>query len=105
PSSGPPTALATIRKLGGIPAYSKAHWSDGDRIVLLSDAGDLHWIQLDGTNQGIVARMTDNSLATGPTLRHDGTAIVYGSGNSIVYGRSASGPTDLYEVPYARGAG
>ena len=100
-----PTALATIRKLGGVPAYSKAHWSDGDRIVLLSDSGDLHWIQLDGTNQGIVARMNDSSLATEPTFRHDGTAIVYVSGNSIVYGRSAGGPTDLYEVPYARGAG
>lgn len=105
PSYVTPSALATIRKLGGIPAYSKAHWSDGDRIALLSDTGDLHWIQLDGTNQGIVARTGDSSLATEPTFRHDGTAIVYVSGNSIVYGRSAGGPTDLYEVPFAGGAG
>jgi hypothetical protein len=105
PSYVTSSALATIRQLGGIPAYSPAHWSAGDRIALLSDTGDLHWIQLDGTNQGIVARTGDSRLATEPTFRHDGTAVVYVSGDSIVYGRSASGPTDLYEVPFAGGAG
>ena len=54
--------------------------------------GDLHWIQLDGTNQGIVARTGDTSLATEPTFRHDGTAIVYVSGNSIIDGRSDGRP-------------
>lgn len=105
PSYVTPTALATIRLMAGIPAYSPAHWSAGDRIVLLSDVGDLTWIQLDGTRKGILTRTGDARLATEPTFRHDGTGVVYVSTNSIVQGRAAAGPGDLYQVPYAAGAG
>jgi hypothetical protein len=99
------TALATLRLMAGIPAYSPAHWSAGDRIVLLSDVGDLTWIQVDGTRKGVLARDGDARLATEPTFRHDGTGVVYVSTNSIVQGRAAAGPGDLYQIPYAAGAG
>ena len=56
----------------GIPAYSAAHWSNGDRIAVASDTGDLHWIQLDGTAQGILSRAGDTLMATEPTFSHDG---------------------------------
>jgi hypothetical protein len=100
-----PTALAALRKLEGIPTYSPAHWSAGDRIAVLGDTGDLTWLQLDGDGHGIVARTGDARLATAPTFRHDGAAIVYVSTNSISVGRQAAGPSDLYVVPYANGTG
>jgi hypothetical protein len=105
PSYVTPSALAALRKLEGIPAYSPAHWSEGDRIAVVGDTGDLTWIQLDGAGQGIVARSGDTRLATAPTFRHDGTGIVYVSTNSISVGRQAAGPSDLYAVPFAGGAG
>ena len=46
------SAMSMIRTLRGIPAYSKGHWSDGDRIVLLSDTGALNWMQIDGNRRG-----------------------------------------------------
>jgi len=105
PSYVTPTALTALRKLEGIPTYSPAHWSAGDRIAVMGDTGDLTWIQLDGDRQGIIARTGDNRLATAPTFRHDGAGIVYVSTNSISVGRQAAGPSDLYAVPYAGGAG
>jgi len=99
------TALAALRQLGGIPAYSPAHWSPGDRIVILSDTGDLHWIQLDGNGQGVLARQDDARSATEPTFSHDGQRVVYVSTDSISDGREAAGPGDLMQIPYAAGAG
>jgi hypothetical protein len=100
-----PTALATVRALHGIPAYSRAHWTDGDRVVLLSDTGTLHWVQLDGAATGTLARTGDAKLATEPAWSHDGQSIVYVSNNSITDGRLADGPADLYTVPYGNRAG
>jgi hypothetical protein len=105
PSYVTTTALAALRKLEGTPTYSPAHWSDGDRIVVLGDTGDLHWIQLDGDRQGVLSRAGDTRSAIAPTFRHDGKGIVYVSTDSITIGRQAAGPSDLYEVPYAAGAG
>ena len=100
-----PTALATIRSLHGIPAYSKSHWSDGDRVVLLSDTGTLHWVQVDGTASGTLARTGDARKATEPTFSHDGLNVVYVSATSLTDGRLADGPADLYAIPYANRAG
>jgi WD40-like Beta Propeller Repeat len=105
PSYVTTSALATVRALEGVPAYSAAHWSAGDRIAILSDVGDLHWIQLDGTAQGVLSRAGDGLMATEPTFSHDGKTIVYVSTSSIVDGRAAAGPADLYQVPYAARAG
>jgi hypothetical protein len=100
---------AAMDALGGIPAYSAAYWSAGERIVLLSDVGtDLNWVNLSGTGsavKGVVARTGDTGLATAPVWTHDGTTIVYVSAGQIVNGRQSGGPLVLYSVPYNKGAG
>jgi len=109
-------ALALLQTLRGIPAFSRSHWADGDRIVLLTDAnnqGNLYWVQLDTpapVMQGTLARTGDPGGATEPTFSHDGARIVYVSssntdGISIHDGRLDSGPADLYIIPYNNRAG
>jgi len=98
-------AMSTIRTLRGIPAYSKGHWSAGDRVVLLSDTGTLNWVQVDGTAHGTVARTGDANKATEPAWSHDGNTVVYVSATSLIDGRLGDGPADLYSVPYANRAG
>jgi len=100
---------AAMDGLGGIPAYSGAHWSQGDRMVLLSDTGDLHWVNLEGAGAqatGVVARgPADKGLATDPAWSHDGQTIVYTSAQGVFNGRQGNGPMDLYTVPYDNAAG
>jgi len=105
PSYANAGAMSTIGTLHGIPAYSKAHWSDGDRIMLLSDTGTLHWVQVDGTASGTLARTGDANKATEPAWSHDGNSVVYVSGTSLIDGRLDNGPADLYSIPYANRAG
>ncbi len=112
PSYVDPGALTTLRATkGGTPAFSLAHWLDGDRIMITtsdnnatSDIGNLHWLQLDSPNQqGVLARTGDSNVATEPTFSHDGQTIAYVSspGTSSVYdGRLTNGPADIYSVPY-----
>ncbi|HLK91779.1 MAG TPA: hypothetical protein VKZ18_17950 [Polyangia bacterium] len=101
--------LAVIRMLRGIPAYSRSHWSMGDHVVLLMDGdnqGQLLWVNLDTDGeQGTVARTGDPGGAAEATFSHDGTQIVYVSGNSFADGRFSYGPGDLYAVPYGNRAG
>ena len=99
------SAMSMIRTLRGIPAYSKGHWTDGDRIVLLSDTGALNWVQIDGTATGTLARTGDANKATEPAFSHDGNNVVYVSGTSLIDGRLGNGPADLYWIPYANRAG
>jgi hypothetical protein len=105
PSYATPAALATMQTLHGIPTYSKAHWSDGDRVALLSDTGTLHWVQVDGNASGILARTGDANKATEPSFSHDGNNVVYASAKAIVDGRLDTGPADLFVVPYQNRAG
>jgi hypothetical protein len=115
PSYVTPDALAIIRTLRGIPAFSRSHWSDAERIVLLTDPnnrGDLISVKLNGTTptdiQSLLARTGDLGGATEPTFSHDGQRIVYVSATpytSIHDGRLDSGPADLYVVPYNDRAG
>jgi len=105
PSYANAGAMSTIRTLRGIPAYSKGHWSAGDRVVLLSDTGTLNWVQVDGTAHGTLARTGDANKATEPAWSHDGNTVVYVSATSLTDGRLADGPADLYSVPYANRAG
>ncbi len=99
------SAMSMIRTLRGIPAYSKGHWSDGDRIVLLSDTGALNWVQIDGNARGTLARTGDANKATEPAFSHDGNNVVYVSGTSLIDGRLGNGPADLYWIPYANRVG
>jgi len=105
PSYATPTALATMQTLHGIPAYSTSHWSDGDRVALLSDTGTLHWVEVDGVTSGTLARTGDTNKATEPTFSHDGKNVVYVSATAIIDGRLDTGPADLLTVPYQNGAG
>jgi hypothetical protein len=112
PSFLTPDARAVLIQLAGVPAYSSAHWTTGERMTLLSDTGDLHWINLEATGAqvtGIVARGSATNVgATTPAWTHDGATIVYTSlpTSSIINGRPAQGgPMDLYSVGYNGGAG
>ncbi len=105
PSYATPAALATMQTLHGIPTYSAAHWSDGDRVALLSDTGTLHWVQVDGNASGTVARTGDPNKATEPSFSHDGKNVVYASATAIIDGRLDTGPADLFAVPYQNRAG
>ena len=105
PSYATPAALATMQTLHGIPTYSAAHWSDGDRVALLSDTGTLHWVEVDGNTSGTLARTGDANKATEPSFSHDGKNVVYASATAITDGRLANGPADLFAVPYQNRAG
>jgi len=105
PSVVSPAALTTFSALHGVPSFSKAHWSDGDRSVLLSDTGTLHAVTLDSNQSLELARDGDTQGATVPSWSHDGKSIVYTSARDIVDGRPANGPMDLRVVPYADGKG
>jgi hypothetical protein len=100
---------AAMDALGGVPAYSAAYWSKGERIVLLSDVGtDLNWVNLSGVGaaaKGVVARTSDTGLVTDPVWTNDGATIVYVSASSLFNGRQAGGPMVLYSVPYNQGVG
>ena len=101
--SGP--ALTTVAGLKGVPAFSKAHWAPGDRTVLLSDTGKLHWIKLETNETGELLRTGDDRLATVPTWSHDGEHVVYTSAAGLTDGRPEHGPMDLRVIPYAAGEG
>jgi hypothetical protein len=103
---------AAMDALGGIPAYSPAHWSAGDRTVILEPMNgalaSLNWVNLAGTGAnatGVIARSGDTGQATDPTWSHDGTTVVYTSAASVYNGRQAQGLMDLYSVPYNNGTG
>jgi hypothetical protein len=112
PSFLTPEAGAELAMLAGTPTYSTGHWTHGDRIEILSNTGDLTWVDLEGTGanvSGVIARSGDPGSATAPTWSHSGSTIVYtsvaASGGSIYNGRPANGPMDLYSVPYNNKAG
>ena len=118
---------------GGMMAFSKPAWAPGRRLVVLASSlvdytmpwvtdtakpGKLTWYNLDAppgpmpkmvmpnVQFGEVARTGDSRGAAAPTWSHDGNTIVYCStqgGNQD--GALATGPTDLYSVPFTDGAG
>ncbi|HVY46162.1 MAG TPA: hypothetical protein VHB21_09800, partial [Minicystis sp.] len=101
----------------GIQTYSKAHWSNGDH-VMLAPYGDsnnaqvqLVWVDLEATTNaqgqswGVVARNGDGQGVGAPTWSHDGKTIVYVSTNAEFTGRLDNGTADLYAVPYANKQG
>ena len=88
------------------PPIRPAHWSDGDRVALLSDTGTaLHWVEIGGNTSGTLARTGDVNKVTEPSFSHDGKNVVYVSANAIVDGRLDTGPADLFAVPFQNRAG
>ena len=108
-------AGAELGVLSGAPIFSGAHWTTGDRVEILSNTGELTWVDLEATGanvSGVIARSLggdagDSQGATAPTWSHDGSTIVYTSlpTGGITNGRPAGGPMDLYSVPYNSKAG
>ena len=105
PGTVSPPALSTVAGLRGVPAFSKAHWAPGDRTVLLSDTGTIHWVKLESNETGELLRTGDERFATVPTWSHDGEHIVYTSAAGLTDGRPEHGPMDLRVIPYAAGLG
>jgi hypothetical protein len=121
-----PGGTDTIRQPGmGIFSFSKAHWGPGDRIIVAPYYLDmpcgqyrqtdpsvrLAWLDVEappvdngcpveGKHFGILARTGDARGAANPTWSHDGATIVYSSTTAGQDGRLATGPSDLYSVPY-----
>jgi hypothetical protein len=105
-------ALATLTAQSplGIQTYSKAHWSDGDHVMVApwgdSPNNQLAWIDLEaqtsgqGTSYGFLARTGDANDVGAPTFSHDGSTIVYVSTNTEFTGRLDEGFGHLYAVPY-----
>jgi hypothetical protein len=112
----------------GALAFSPAHWTAGDRRVVVSYDNDnsgsnvvLSWYDLEATSpsqaHGTVARTGDTQLAGAPAWSHDGNTIAYVSTNRVCTGRLGNctpqynqpadpgSRADVYAVPYAGGAG
>ncbi|HTJ84581.1 MAG TPA: hypothetical protein VL400_22835 [Polyangiaceae bacterium] len=99
----------------GIHTYSKAHWSNGDHVMVTPSGtyadSELIWVDLEaasaaqGTAWGFLARNGDTLGAGSPAWSHDGASIVYVSTDVEFTGRLDNGFADLYSVPYANRQG
>ena len=108
-SAGALTALTNLGELG-IQTYSKAHWKNGDYVMMTPfDAGQasrLAWVDLqaqgsaEGQAYGFLKREGDTRGVGAPTWSHDGKTVVYVSTNAETTGRLDNGDADLYAVPY-----
>jgi hypothetical protein len=122
PSFLTPSALALLaRENQHAPAFTKAHWTTGDHLMLsmLNPGGapagktgpsDIVWTNLEakgqvmGTDWGVVARNGDSKYAASAQFSHDGKTIVYTSSTSVDSGMN--GPDGLiYTVPFNGGMG
>lgn len=93
-----------------LPSFSKAHWSQGDRVMLSMLNGQIIWTDLEAasTNQGmgwgVIARNGDSKSIGNPAFSHDGKTIAYHRGDNL----SVAGigdATDVFTVPYGNRAG
>jgi hypothetical protein len=121
-------AIAALARYDlGIGVFSPAHYQPGDRreVVTYDGSGGtsaaLSWIDLEATDPsaatGTVARAGDPRSAAAPTWSHDGATIAYVSTTHFCDGRvgrcgsqyaapdDPGSTADVYEVPYAGGAG
>jgi mono/diheme cytochrome c family protein len=117
-STEPPFLTATAKSLLArqqyAPAFSKAHWQDGDHTVLtMLNVGmktEIVWTDLEaksavqGTGWDVLARTGDMGAASAAAFAHDGTKVVYVSTTSTGAGVIATDGR-LYTVPYANRAG
>jgi hypothetical protein len=110
-------ARAALEQLAplGIQTYSKAHWKNGDHVMVTPfgdyAAAELAWVDLEaathseGVSYGIFERNGDPRGAGAPTWSHDGKTVVYVSTDVALTGRLDAGVGDLYSIPYANRQG
>ena len=96
--------------LQGITTVAAPFWTTGKHLVVASSGGQIRWVNLDATtdasSKGAVALTGDaHTQPNSPNLSHDGTKLVYVSGNETVDGRPSGGANDLFTVPFNSGAG
>jgi hypothetical protein len=99
------TAFSTTMK--GAAATSKAHWANGDHVVVANDNTNLVALDLEAQANPTttLARTGDAKKACAPTWSHDGSTIVYLSSSGVTDGRPSGGDGDLYSIPYANRMG
>jgi hypothetical protein len=96
------------------PAFTKAHWAPGDRVVLtmlpVANNTEIIWTDLEatqaaqGTGWGVVARGGDAQSASSAMWSHAGDQIVYVSTKSSGAGTIETDGT-IWTVPYGNRAG
>jgi hypothetical protein len=87
-------------------AFSRAHWTAGDRLMVTNDDVDLVWVDLEATTManatGTLGHHGDpNERRLGPAWTRDGSTIVYMSGTLGAVPSEFTGPSDLYVMPFA----
>jgi len=96
------------------PVFSRAHWQDGDHVVLsmmpINMRSEILWTDLEATSTvegsgwGVIARTGDAGQAASVHFSHDGQRLVYGSASMV--GAGVTTPDgDLYTVPYSNRKG
>ncbi|HEY3234976.1 MAG TPA: hypothetical protein VGJ84_09670 [Polyangiaceae bacterium] len=101
----------------GLMAFSGAHWTAGDHVMVtrkedVGGAPQLVWIDLEASSSaqgigfGVFQRNGDPRGPHSPAWSHDGGTIVYTSVNTDPLGwRTDSRGADLYSIPYANRQG
>lgn len=115
--------LMADKKLSTAPAFSKAHWSNGDRHAIMNgpidlttsgsgkDDGAVHMYDVDleaarvEDATRIVQRTGDANLPALPTWKQDGSTIAYVSTSDVHDGRINGDVADIFTVPYNGGQG
>lgn len=96
--------------LKGVTTAATPFWQTGKHLVVGNYDGELRWVNLDATDdsssKGAIAVTGDpHTKPNTPNLSHDGTKLVYVSGDNTVDGRPAGNTNDIYMVPFNNGAG
>ena len=115
PFLSPSAKNLLARKNQHAPSFSKAHWTNGDHVVLSNwfNAGktDLIWTDLEAPNEnvgvgwGVIARNGDpGAAAASVAFSHDGNTVLYVSTTSSAAG-VINNDGRVFTVPYANRKG
>jgi mono/diheme cytochrome c family protein len=96
------------------PAFSRAHWSSGDRVQLsmlaLNGRTEIVWTDLEaasqaqGTGWGVLPRNGDGNMAASASFSHDGRTVVYTSAISVDSGNNTDDGL-IFRVAYGNRMG
>jgi hypothetical protein len=96
------------------PTFSKAHWTNGDRVVLtmlpVAGKSEIVWTDLEakdaaqGVGWDVLLRDADANGAASASWSHDGKKVVYTSASNVGAGVIANNGK-IYTVPYANRKG